>query len=86
LIVRCFRTVELGTTYLYSIQGVTSSGLKGSPSPFLSYTPKRGFCGDGHVDKETGEECDDGNIRDGDGCNVRCKKEDVFHCQGNSLA
>ena len=29
-----------------------------------------------------GEECDDGNVRDSDGCNMQCKKEDVFHCTG----
>ena len=34
------------------------------------------------MDKDNGEECDDANIRDGDGCNVQCKKEDVFHCKG----
>ena len=52
------------------------------PSPPLVYTRERGFCGDAKVDKDNGEECDDANIRDGDGCNVQCKKEDVFHCKG----
>ena len=71
-------------TYKYHVQAVISSSVKsaGAPSPSLFYTPKRGFCGDGKVDEKNGEECDDGNVRDGDGCNVRCKKEDVFHCKG----
>jgi len=34
------------------------------------------------VDESIGEECDDANVRDADGCNVQCKKEDVFHCTG----
>lgn len=32
------------------------------------------YCGDGELDP--GEECDDGNRMDGDGCNARCKWED----------
>ena len=34
------------------------------------------------MDEENGEDCDDGNVRDGDGCNIQCKKEDVYHCKG----
>jgi len=34
------------------------------------------------VEYSIGEECDDGNVRDSDGCNMQCKKEDVFHCTG----
>ncbi|MFT6400241.1 MAG: cysteine-rich repeat protein, partial [Bradymonadia bacterium] len=31
------------------------------------------FCGDGTLDSDSrGEECDDGNVIDGDGCNSRC--------------
>lgn len=29
-----------------------------------------------------GENCDDGNVRDGDGCNIQCQMEDVFWCDG----
>lgn len=32
-------------------------------------------CGNGKL--ETGEECDDGNARSGDGCSAGCKKEDA---------
>jgi cysteine-rich repeat protein len=30
------------------------------------------FCGDGILDTEFGEECDDGNSIDGDGCDTEC--------------
>jgi len=31
-----------------------------------------GYCGDGVIDSELGEECDDGNYVSGDGCDVGC--------------
>ncbi|KAF9698815.1 hypothetical protein EKO04_003336 [Ascochyta lentis] len=34
-----------------------------------------GVCGDGVVDKGNGEDCDDGNNEDGDGCSASCKTE-----------
>ena len=36
-------------------------------------TPRK--CGDGIWDKDLGEECDDGNIINGDGCSLSCKCE-----------
>lgn len=33
------------------------------------------FCGDGIVQADNGEECDDGNGHDGDGCSAFCMKE-----------
>ena len=33
------------------------------------------YCGDGRVDAENGETCDDGNGTDGDGCSVTCEIE-----------
>ena len=30
------------------------------------------LCGDGIVQKDQGEECDDGNNTNGDGCNAYC--------------
>lgn len=68
--------------YEYRVRAVTDEGLLGPFSPPLIYKPQKGFCGDGKIDKVTGEECDDGNVRDGDGCNVQCQMEDVFHCDG----
>lgn len=32
------------------------------------------YCGDGNVDTDDGEECDDGNRLNGDTCNVNCRK------------
>ncbi|RDW63578.1 hypothetical protein BP6252_11123 [Coleophoma cylindrospora] len=32
-------------------------------------------CGDGHFDPALGEECDDGNLLNGDGCSLSCKCE-----------
>jgi len=33
------------------------------------------LCGDEHVNDAAGEECDDGNTNDGDGCSAACKEE-----------
>ena len=33
-------------------------------------------CGDGVLHKDTGEECDDGNLHSKDGCDISCKVED----------
>jgi cysteine-rich repeat protein len=38
-----------------------------------------GSCGDGIVDP--GEQCDDGNTLDGDGCSATCDTEDGFVCE-----
>ncbi|XP_044175227.1 pappalysin-1-like [Acropora millepora] len=76
-------SLQPGKTYSYTVQAVTGTGLIGQPSPPLLYFSDKGFCGDGVVDQSIGEECDDANVRDADGCNVQCKKEDVFHCTGH---
>jgi len=39
-------------------------------------------CGDGNID--VGEDCDDGNPFDGDGCSSKCKVEGSFNCVGTS--
>jgi cysteine-rich repeat protein len=39
-----------------------------------------GFCGDGTVRNSPGEECDDGNNLNGDGCDANCKFEDSDPC------
>ena len=38
------------------------------------------YCGDGEVDFSFGEQCDDGNKTNGDGCNIICKLEN-FACK-----
>ncbi len=42
-----------------------------------------GKCGDGVVDYDDGESCDDGNILDGDGCSSDCKS--LERCGNNNL-
>ena len=39
-------------------------------------------CGDGIVQAELGETCDDGNFFDGDGCSSTCQVEAGFQCVG----
>lgn len=41
----------------------------------------KGVCGDGILD--VGEECDDGNMLGGDGCNPECIRETIFECNDN---
>jgi cysteine-rich repeat protein len=41
-------------------------------------------CGDGNVDPT--EACDDGNLRDGDGCSSTCKLESGFTCQATAIS
>ncbi len=40
----------------------------------------QGECGDGFVGQ--GEQCDDGDNNDGDGCSATCTEEDGFDCDG----
>lgn len=42
------------------------------PSPSLAKVSR---CGDGTIDSEFGEECDDGNTFGGDGCSSSCQLE-----------
>lgn len=37
------------------------------------------ICGDGLAD--SGEECDDGNLENGDGCNMVCRLEPIYCCE-----
>lgn len=71
-----------GTGFLSSIQTslltgestlVVFSGFNGSEGAFnlnVTFIPVGGICGDGFV--TTPEECDDGNLIDGDGCEANC--------------
>ena len=75
------RSVQDGITYEYRIQTVVGKHI-GPPSSPLKFHTRMGFCGDGIIQHSEKEECDDGNLRDGDGCNIQCKHEDVFKCKG----
>lgn len=42
-------------------------------------------CGDGNINKDREEECDDGNLIDGDGCSKDCKMETGFNCEVRTI-
>ncbi|OCT65658.1 hypothetical protein XELAEV_180418976mg, partial [Xenopus laevis] len=66
---------------IYKYQVVTMSGDKESePSPELIYRHGSGYCGDGIIQEDLGEECDDMNKLNGDGCSLFCQQEVSFHC------
>lgn len=39
------------------------------------------FCGNGKVEREYSEVCDDGNSVSGDGCSQNCKVENGWACR-----
>jgi cysteine-rich repeat protein len=47
----------------------------------VKVTPDATICGDGFADVEYGEECDDGNLIDGDGCDKTCAIEKFYKCE-----
>ena len=49
----------------------------------ISYIPA---CGNGTLDPQIGETCDDGNITDGDGCSAGCQMEPVLADPSNCSA
>uniref|UniRef100_A0A8C2AQ58 Pappalysin 2 n=1 Tax=Cyprinus carpio TaxID=7962 RepID=A0A8C2AQ58_CYPCA len=65
--------------YLYRIQ-VESDGLFSELSPGLVYIHGEHFCGDGTL--QGTEDCDDGNLLNGDGCSKKCQVEPGFKCHG----
>ncbi|XP_009296921.1 pappalysin-2 isoform X2 [Danio rerio] len=71
--------VQKDVQYLYRIQ-VESDGLFSELSPSLLYTHGEHFCGDATL--QGTEDCDDGNLLDGDGCSKKCHVEAGFKCHG----
>ncbi|MBN1610461.1 MAG: DUF4215 domain-containing protein [Polyangiaceae bacterium] len=55
----------------YNAQGTTPTSATGAC---------RSACGDGILIRGAGEECDDGNTTDGDGCSHDCKQEPGYSC------
>uniref|UniRef100_A0A8C9RP30 Pregnancy-associated plasma protein A, pappalysin 1b n=1 Tax=Scleropages formosus TaxID=113540 RepID=A0A8C9RP30_SCLFO len=73
------RDVEPGSFYTYQVRTVSMSA-ESEPSPALTHQLGAPYCGDGHIQKSQGEQCDDMNSANGDGCSSRCKKEPFFNC------
>uniref|UniRef100_A0A4W5Q691 Pappalysin 2 n=1 Tax=Hucho hucho TaxID=62062 RepID=A0A4W5Q691_9TELE len=63
--------------YQYRVQ-VEADGLLSELSPPLLYTHGAAYCGDGLL--QGTEDCDDGNLLDGDGCSKKCHMESGFNC------
>ncbi|MEE6495991.1 hypothetical protein FKM82_002197 [Ascaphus truei] len=80
---RSFTDTEVtpGLTYQYHVQ-VGAGTAVGEPSPLLTHIHGAPFCGDGVVNEEQGEECDDGGLRDGDGCSRKCEQVQNYICSG----
>lgn len=53
----------------------SSSEPETKPKPIVP-----AMCGDFHLDVDIGEECDDGNLDNGDGCSSTCKREQPARC------
>ncbi|XP_006887773.1 PREDICTED: pappalysin-2 [Elephantulus edwardii] len=73
--------VTPGQTYQYQVQAA-AGGEVGEASPPLIHIHGAPYCGDGQVEKSLGEECDDGDLLNGDGCSRTCELEEGFNCIG----
>ncbi|KAL0978972.1 hypothetical protein UPYG_G00178710 [Umbra pygmaea] len=73
------RDVEPGETYTYQVLTVSGSE-ESEPSPPLIHQMGLPYCGDGSIQKYLGEQCDDLNSANGDGCSSQCKTEPFFNC------
>ncbi|XP_077309317.1 pappalysin-2 [Lithobates pipiens] len=73
--------VTPGQKFQYQVEVVAGS-VAGEPSPPLFHMHGSPFCGDGEVNEELGEECDDGALQNGDGCSQKCKLESNYMCTG----
>ncbi|KAJ8406181.1 hypothetical protein AAFF_G00304120 [Aldrovandia affinis] len=72
--------VTVGMEYEYRVQ-VEADGVLSELSPPLQHTHGASYCGDGELQGK--EECDDGNLLDGDGCCKKCRMEPGFNCNGH---
>ncbi|XP_075038287.1 pappalysin-2 isoform X2 [Mixophyes fleayi] len=73
--------VTLGQKYQYQVQVIAGTTI-GESSPPLTHTHGVPFCGDGEVNEELGEQCDDGALHNEDGCSQRCQLEENYICRG----
>jgi pappalysin-1 len=87
IIIPCRHLAE-GIPYSYTVTAIVKLAVDNSvhsslTSPKLDYIHNGPYCGDGHMTYP--EQCDDGNLKDGDGCSLNCKIEKFFHCTGKYL-
>nr|XP_046226088.1 pappalysin-1-like isoform X1 [Oncorhynchus gorbuscha] len=73
------RDVVPSSVYTYQVQTI-SARSESEPSPPLTHQLGAPYCGDGRIQRAQGEECDDMNSMNGDGCSSQCKKEPFFNC------
>lgn len=64
-----------GDTPTATPTGGSPTATATEPGPTVTPTMPAGACGDGQVDLEGGETCDDGNTMDGDDCPADCRVE-----------
>lgn len=61
----------------YSSVEISGGGVTDfEPGVVAVFSGAPAVCGNGHL--ETGEECDDGNLVDGDGCSPTCRNQEVL--------
>lgn len=72
LLVACPARVERGLDCTNGLDD-DDDGFVDCEDPGCALDPLCGTCGNGIVEKEHGEMCDDGNLEDGDGCSSRCQ-------------
>ena len=65
--------------------GDTGSGGTGSGDASTDSGPVPPDCGDGVVDYDLGETCDDGNNTGGDRCDAYCQREPISSCGDSAL-
>ncbi|XP_054854549.1 pappalysin-1 [Eublepharis macularius] len=71
--------IRAGSLYTYWV-AVVSGREESETSPPLAYVHGSSYCGDGIIQKDLGEECDDMNKVNGDGCSLFCRQELSFNC------
>lgn len=75
--IRFLSPIKGGKNYTFTAEFVDHSSIQVS----CLDTTSPAVCGNG--DPETGEECDDGNANNGDGCSGNCIVEPGYTCNGN---
>ncbi|XP_060762886.1 pregnancy-associated plasma protein A, pappalysin 1b isoform X4 [Neoarius graeffei] len=73
------RNIESGEMYTYHVLTVSKTA-ESELSPALIHQLGSPYCGDGLIQHYLGEQCDDMNFANGDGCSNQCKKEPLFNC------